>query len=102
MATYNVTPAESGFLLEITTVGNEQQIADSIGGCASGECACSSDEFTKVESMDITSIDGKVLVDVITLEGQQIDPSCVSDCMTDLGIEPAAVAEASCACGGNC
>ena len=106
MTTYDITPASSGVTIEILGLGAERStLLDTFAGCADGSCECSTDEFQKVESVNVRSHEAGITIEVRTKPGEAIDPSCISDCMTEVGIESAGIDTAgadTCCAGTSC
>ena len=85
MTKYEVAPGAQGLQIKLLEVGsNKDQLLESFGACATGDCACSTDEYEKVESMDIVEGDGSITINVKSKIGETIDPSCVTDCLTEI------------------
>lgn len=90
MTKFDVAPDAQGFQIKLLGVGeNQSQILESFGACATGDCACSTDEYKKVDSMDIATAGDTITVTVKTKEGETVDPSCVTDCLTEITGEAA-------------
>lgn len=65
----------------ITEVSNNQSIIDTIESCADGHCACSSDEYQKVESLKISRGSNFIQLDIAVKPGETIDSACISECL---------------------
>ena len=48
------TQSGSSLVVKIEDVADKDAILETIQGCADGSCACSTDEYQKVESMQQT------------------------------------------------
>lgn len=82
MTTVSITPAEDGVTIQLFGVGADRaMLLDTFAGCADGTCACSSDEYGKVQSMDVQSDGDAITISVTAFPGQTIDPSCISECV---------------------
>lgn len=85
MENINITPNPDGFTIELSGLGDEQTFSlEAFSECASGSCACSSQEYDKVESMQVHDLGNVIEVNVLTKEGASIDPSCVTECLTSI------------------
>ena len=71
----------SFLVVNLEDVSNQAEILDTLQGCAQGECACSSDEYQKVESMQIAESPHSITLNVQVKPGEVIDPSCISECL---------------------
>ena len=67
--------------IDIKDLVNKKAVLETIEGCASGQCACSTDEYQKVESMDIITGPNSIQLDIEVKLGEVIDPNCISDCL---------------------
>lgn len=85
MESINITSKPEGVTIELSGMGEEKSVfLDAFSGCESGECACASDEYAKVESMQVHDLGNAITVNVLTKEGESIDPSCITDCLTSI------------------
>lgn len=83
MTTFNVIEASDGVTIQLTDVGVEKAtLLETFAGCAGGTCECSSDEYEKVESMQVNDLGDNITIDVHTKPGETIDTACIRDCMT--------------------
>lgn len=90
MESINITSKPEGVTIELSGMGEEKSVfLDAFSDCASGACACASDEYEKVESMQVHDLGNAITVNVVTKEGESIDPSCITDCLS--GIEDQAI-----------
>ncbi len=82
MSTYNITPSADGVKIELLGVGEtKDSLLETLSGCADGSCACSTDEYQKVETMNISSSGDTITLEVTTKPGEIIDPACINDCL---------------------
>jgi hypothetical protein len=63
----------SSLIVNLDNIADKEAVLDTIQGCANGSCACSTDEYQKVETMQI-NIEVKA--------GEIIDPNCISECLS--------------------
>ncbi len=68
--------------VELSDVSDTSKIVEIVEGCASGACACSTDEFQKVENIAIVPGESSVLLNVEVLPGETIDQSCITECFS--------------------
>ena len=67
--------------IDIKDLVNKKAVLETIEGCASGQCACSTDEYQKVESLEISSGSNFIQLDIAVKPGETIDPACISECL---------------------
>jgi hypothetical protein len=71
----------TSLIVNIDNVKDKQAILETIEGCADGSCVCSTDEYQKVETMQILSGPKSIQLNVQVKSGEVIDPNCISDCL---------------------
>ncbi len=71
----------TSLVVNLEDVSHRAEILETLQGCAQGECACSSDEYQKVESMQISESPDSITLNVQVKPGEVIDPSCISECL---------------------
>ena len=78
-----IKSAQTGtkLVVAIEDVSEKSAILNTIQGCADGQCACSTDEYQKVESMDIITGPNSIQLNIEVKPGEVIDPNCISDCL---------------------
>ncbi len=78
-----IKSAQTGtkLVVAIEDVSDKSAILNTIQGCADGQCACSTDEYQKVESMDIITGPNSIQLNIEVKPGEVIDPNCISDCL---------------------
>lgn len=78
-----ITSQQTGTKLrvDIKDLVDKKVVLDTIEGCASGECACSTDEYQKVETMNIIPGENSIVLDINVKPGEVIDPNCISECL---------------------
>lgn len=68
-------------IVNLADVADQSAVLNTIEGCASGQCACSTDEYQKVETMNIIPGKNSIILDIDVKPGEVIDPQCISDCL---------------------
>jgi hypothetical protein len=82
MTNVNITPGSDGVKIQLIGVGQDKAaLLETFGACADGSCECSTDDYAKVASMDVNSDGDDITIDVRTVAGETIDPSCITDCL---------------------
>ena len=64
-------------------VGQDKQTAllDEFGKCAAGTCACPTPQYQKLESMQVSSQEGAVTVDLKVKIGEVVDVADIETCL---------------------
>ncbi len=68
--------------VNLDEVEDSSQVINTIQSCADGQCACSTDEYKKVQNMEIIPGKDSLLLNIEVKSGEVIDPNCISDCLT--------------------
>ena len=76
------TQSGSSLVVNIEDVADKNAILETIQGCADGSCACSTDEYQKVESMQILPGTNSIQLNIEVKAGETIDPNGISECLT--------------------
>jgi hypothetical protein len=71
----------TSLIVNLENVIDKNAILESIQGCADGNCACSTDEYQKVETMQILPGPDSIQLNIQVKAGETIDPSCISECL---------------------
>lgn len=76
------TQSGNSLVVNIEKVSDKNAVMETIQGCAEGNCACSTDEYHKVESMQILPGANSIQLKIEVRSGEIIDPNCISECLT--------------------
>lgn len=68
-------------IVDINELADKQAVLDTIQGCADGNCACSTDEYQKVSTMNIIPGANSIQLNIEVKSGEVIDPACISECL---------------------
>lgn len=68
--------------VNIEGVESKEAIIETIEGCADGSCACSTDEYQKVETLQIIDSPNGIQLKIEVKPGEVIDPNCISECLS--------------------
>ncbi len=71
----------STLVVNLQNVSDKSAVLETIQGCAEGNCACSTDEYKKVETMQILPGPDSIQLNIEVKAGEVIDPNCISDCL---------------------
>lgn len=75
------TQSGSSLVVNIDDLPDKNAILETIQGCADGSCACSTDEYQKIESMQIVPAANSIQLNIEVKVGEIIDPNCISECL---------------------
>ena len=75
------TQTGTKLVVELNAVSDKSAILSTIQGCADGQCTCSTDEYQKVERMDIITGPNSIQLNIEVKPDEVIDPNCISDCL---------------------
>jgi hypothetical protein len=73
---------EDRLTVSIENVDDKAAIIETIEGCADGNCACSTDEYQKVETLQIIESPSGIQLKIDVKPGEVIDPNCISECLS--------------------
>lgn len=71
----------SSLVVNLENVADKNAVLETIQGCADGNCACSTDEYQKVETMQIVPGIDSIQLKIEVKAGEVIDPNCISECL---------------------
>jgi hypothetical protein len=71
----------SSLIVNLENISDKNAVLDTIQGCADGSCACSTDEYQKVELMQILPGVNSIQLNIEVKAGEVIDPNCISKCL---------------------
>ncbi len=72
----------SSLIVNLDNIADKEAVLDTIQGCANGSCACSTDEYQKVETMQILPGVNSIQLNIEVKAGEIIDPNCISECLS--------------------
>ena len=71
----------SSLVVNLENVADKDAVLETIQGCGDGSCACSTDEYQKVETMQIVPGPNSIQLNIEVKAGEVIDPNCISECL---------------------
>ena len=77
----NSTQTGSSLIVNLENVSDKDAVLETIQGCADGNCACSTDEYQKVETMQVIPGPDSIQLNIEVNAGEVIDPNCISECL---------------------
>ena len=82
MTRYEITPADAGLAIQITGVGDKRGgLLTAFGECQQGQCSCPTDEYQKVEAMEVTQSDDAISIRLRAKPGTEFDTLEIAACL---------------------
>jgi hypothetical protein len=77
-----VSKSENGLDIKIIDVeGKEGQLLEAFDDCREGRCSCPTDEYRKLESLQVQHGDGKIELRLTAKSGEQLDEAEINRCL---------------------
>ena len=71
-----------GLKIELTEIqGKEKQLLAAFQECQEGRCACPTNEYSKLESLEIEQADGKLNLRLSSKKGEVFDSDAIGKCL---------------------
>ena len=72
----------NGLKIELTEIqGKEKQLLAAFQECQEGRCACPTNEYSKLESLEIEQTDGKLYLRLSSKKGEVYDSDEIGKCL---------------------
>ncbi len=82
MAGYRIREDKTAVLIELTDVGvRKEQFLETFAECQAGRCACPTDEYGKLASMEVTAAGDSIRVRLETKPGEKLDAAQIETCL---------------------
>lgn len=82
MSTYEISQNSAGLAIEIAGVGKQQeQLLAAFGECQQGQCSCPTDEYKKLEAMEVVPGEGEISIQLRPKAGTDFDISEITACL---------------------
>jgi hypothetical protein len=79
---YEIADVESQVEIRMhTTAQQEPCVIGSLQDCASGTCGCPTDQYDRLESMDLDTSGGSITVRLHPLPGEHLDTNEIRACL---------------------
>lgn len=73
---------EKGLEIEVTDVeGKVDKLVEAFQECSEGHCTCPTEEYKKVEKLEITESDDAIKLSITSKEDQHIEVSEIEKCL---------------------
>ncbi len=77
-----IKPTENGIEIEVTDLeGKKDQLLEAFEECKEGRCTCPTQEYQKVQSVDIAEADDSIQLAIKAKADQQIDAAEIEKCL---------------------
>lgn len=78
----NIKAYADGLNIEITEIqGKEKQLLDAFQECQEGRCTCPTNEYSKLQSLEIKQAGGKLNLQLSVKEGEVFDSAEIDKCL---------------------
>lgn len=83
MARYRLTEEpKSAVAIEVTDVaGKQDMLLGAFAACQAGQCTCPTDEYKKLDSMEIEASEDAIRLRLEPIEGEKFDLSEIAACL---------------------
>lgn len=79
---HTVTSKSDGLTIEVSEISEQQeQLLAELQACREGRCSCPTDEYKKLDSLEITAQSGKISLRLKAKTGQVFDGSEIEKCL---------------------
>ena len=89
MSTYEITPGKAGITIDLAETGDRQDaLLAAFGECQAVACSCPTDEYQKVDAMDLRSTPDAIHIELRAKPGTAFDTAEIAACL-DYTVEKA-------------
>jgi len=82
VARYRIHEDKSTVLIEVAEVGEgKEQLLEAFGECQSGQCSCPTNEYDKLESMEVEPGEDLIRMRLEPKPGTKFDTSQIAACL---------------------
>jgi hypothetical protein len=82
MAGHRIREDNTAVLIELSGVGAKKgEFLEAFGECQAGHCACPTDEYSKLASMEVTAAGDSITVRLETKPGEKLDAAQIETCL---------------------
>lgn len=77
-----IEKAEQGIKIEVASLeGKKEQLLEAFQECREGRCTCPTQEYQKVEKLEITDADDTIQLSITAKDDQEIDLTEIEKCL---------------------
>ncbi len=78
----NIKPTENGIQIDVTDLeGKQDQLLEAFQECSEGRCTCPTQEYQKVESLEVVAGEDAIQLSIKAKDEQQIDTAEIEKCL---------------------
>jgi len=82
MAGYRIRADKMAVLIELTDVSvKKEQLLEAFAECQAGRCACPTDEYGKLASMEVAGVGDSIQIRLETKPGEKLDAAQIETCL---------------------
>ncbi len=82
MTSYQITPLDAGLVIQITGVGDKRDdLLTAFGECQQGHCSCPTDQYQRVEAMEVTQSEHAISIRLQAKPGTDFDTRDIAACL---------------------
>ena len=82
MSKYKITDNDKGLKIEISEIaGEQQQLLGEFQKCQQGQCTCPTDEYKKLEGMELKQNDEGIQIQLIVKADEKFDKEEITRCL---------------------
>jgi hypothetical protein len=82
MMKFNVTEDQGSLKIRIEAAGEKQgQLLQALQECAEGRCTCPSNQYERLQKIEIAPGNGVVEIALVPKEGESIDRTAIDRCL---------------------
>lgn len=81
---YQIETTKDGTKIQISNVATttqQRQLMDAFQDCQNGTCSCPTNEYQKLEKMEITGDNGLIVLNLKPKTGMELDQSEIARCL---------------------
>ncbi len=77
-----IKPTENGIQIDVTELeGKQDQLLEAFQECSEGRCTCPTQEYQKVESLEVVAGEDAIQLSIKAKDDQQIDTAEIEKCL---------------------
>ncbi len=77
-----IKKTENGIQIDVTDLeGKKDQLLEAFNECSEGHCTCPTQEYQKVESLDVSGSDEAIQLSIKAKAGEEIDTAEIEKCL---------------------
>lgn len=79
---YQITKKSDGLDIEVVGIeGEESRLLEAFKECQEGRCSCPTQEYQKLDSLQIAQANGKISLGLKSRDGTQLDQGEIEKCL---------------------